>query len=217
MNLSLPLDKSSYPELPHSHFIRSDQKGLFYGLEFVREEMEEFFHSLEFKLIPFFKDGDMIFKNQKLLQLYFKEPAPPEVLQKIEKILSYFSGLYTLSSLWVEDVNTKVMASPTPKFPYSDLEEKAILQSGAHLGKPSMNPCHTFLEAKELLKKEGEIYLLADNFSKKELEEILNEKKDSLINLQGHIQLEDVKDLEFDSLYPSLLQGHFPSLKMKIF
>ena len=197
-------------------FVCSEQDGLFFGLEFLNDFLEKY--EARPKTKAYFQDGDCIFKGQICIEV--RQQKDFQAVEDCVSILSYFSGAYTLISCFTEkQFDFSVSASPTPGFSFKEWEKKTILKAG---GKIQSFPKSLGLDSKEtyhrLQRKENPIILTDRHMSHLEIKNILqNCSPSSEIFLEGDFwpeDLENFRNMNLKSVWPTCLQGFFPSMKM---
>lgn len=198
--------------------VQSLQNGLFFGLEFLEDFLKS--ENSPSQILPYFQDGDCIFKDQKVLRIHLKDPKVQK--EELLSMISYLSGVYTLVSCWTErNFDFSIMANSTPGFDFSDWEEKAILKAGAFISPLPQKVLISPEEVQPFLDTPGNSLILSDSeMSHEEIEGILKSLPSFIkVSLQGSFFPEDLEKFRayhLDSVYPSSLQGHFPCLEMKL-
>ena len=199
--------------------IQTEQDGLFFGLEFLKDFFKSDNDSPE--ITAYLQEGECVFKGQILMRIHLKNKRYK--MEDIVPVVSYLSGAYTLISCFTErNFDFSVMACSTPRFSLSEWEEKAILGAGGLIQKsPEDISCYSENDVHQALEKGGrQIVLSCLKMSKKKIRDILQSLPHSVEpSLQGPFfpyDLEGFRDFHLKSVYPICLQGCFPQLKMKI-
>ena len=218
MEKASPLCIPSETEKRQDFFFQSEQDGLFFGLEFLNHLLSE--NSIEkSEITAFLQDGDCVFKGQTILGIRSQNSSFQK--EDILSIVSYFSGVYTLVSCFVEKQwDFSIIGSSSADFPYFEWEEKAILKAGGLVQK---SPEKVYYSQKEVLqaieKGETKVTLNSLRISQKELKKNLQDFSHIEFSLYGPFLPEDLEEFRNDnisSVYPLCLQGSFPCLKMRL-
>ena len=212
---------SKFPEEGmHEFFFQSEQDGLFFGLEFLKNFLKTGDGSEKPDITAYLQDGACVFKGQICLGVNLKD----QIFKKedLMSVVSYFSGAYTLISCFTEkNFDFSIMAFSSPDFALAEWEEEAILKAGGLIQQYPNNICFYPEEAHQAVEKgEKKIVLSNLKISKKELKDLLRLLPSYIeCSLQGHFfpsDLEEFRAFNLKSVYPLCLQGSFPRLKMKL-
>ena len=156
-------------------------------------------------------------KNKNLANPCFKT-----TVKDLMAIVSYFSGLYTLISCWTKKgFDFSVIANPTPGFSFSGWEQIAIKKAGALVKKLPEVIYYTSKECYQAIQKNQKDILLSNlKMSQTEIKNLLDSLPPTTqLSLVGDFKpndLEEFREFNLKFVYPTMLQGYFPSLKTKI-
>ena len=198
--------------------IQSEQDGLFFGLDFLRDFLKENDQTAEF--IAYLQEGECVFKGQTLLKVNLKDNLFKK--EDILSLVSYLSGAYTLLSCFTErNFDFAIAACSTPGFSFSGWEEKAILKAGAVVQKPEETVYCSNEEVRQALERGNkQIVLSTLKMSKEQIKNLLKSFPSfKECSLQGDFlpfDLEEFRSFRLKSVYPLCLQGCFPRLKVKL-
>ncbi len=198
--------------------IQSEQDGLFFGSEFLQHILKS--KASDSIVTSYLQDGDCVFKGQIGLSFNLKTGAFKR--EDLLSVVSYLSGAYTLLHCFAEkNFDFFIMAAPTPKFDFSEWEEKIIIKAGCHIQKCSKNICWRPEHITQALKKGNQQITLSNlKMSKAEIKKTLVSLPPSVTtNLHGNFlpsDLEEFTAFNINAVWPLCLQGFFPCLKMKI-
>ena len=200
-------------------FFQSEQDGLFFGLEFLKHILSSESKVENCEITAFLQDGDCLFKGQTILGVRLKDSSFKK--EDFLPALSYFSGVYTLVSCFVEKKwDFAIAGSSSPNFAYPEWEEKAILKAGGLVKKVPEKMSNSEKEILQALEKgETQIFFNSLRTKPKELKKVLQKFSNIKFSLYGPFfpeDLENFRNFHINTVYPVCLQGFFPCLKIKL-
>ncbi len=199
------------------------KKSPFYQIAFEQDAIFsgcEYFNSLETSLeiskdiTWHIKDGECILKGQVCMEIF----QEIENLNEILKVISYLSGISTLARCYTESSHhTSIIGTPLKNSPWLKWETKSLSYGGV-----DTKPClpEKICYSEKDLNLQDQIIALSSKMPRDELVKCLKKLPDHKIKgLYGFIlpqDLEKLSDLPINVIWPDLLQGSFPCVKIKI-
>ncbi len=186
-----------------------EQDAIFSGVEYLTSTLEN-----SENISWYIKDGECILKGQTCMEIF----QEIEGLNEMIKVISYLSGISTLARCYTELSNdTPIIGSPVKDSPLFEWEIKSLFYGGVDI-KPHCPEKIYHLE--EDLNLKDSVIALNSNIPRDKLKSLLKKIPSQKIKgLYGSILPRDLKkfnDLPINVIWPEILQGPFPLVKIKI-
>ena len=204
---------SSIYKKPQSYQIIFEQDAIFSGFEYFNYVSETSLENPE-NIIWHIKEGEAILKGQSCVEIF----QETKNLQEVIKIISYLSGASTLARCYAEAFNPpSVVGSPLKDSPLFEWEIKSLLMGGVD-AKPSLPEKICYCEKD--LNLQDPVIALSSEIPKDELKKLLKKIPSHKVKgLYGPIlpqNLEKLNELPINVIWPEILHGVFPCVRIKI-
>ena len=190
--------------------ITARQDFIFYGQDFAQFFVSE---NPEIQIAWHMQEESCVLKDQTLMTICSTQKQAE--LYPLLKGVSYLCGTATLVRSYVHKTNqAQVVASCSELKDFEKWEKQAISAMGGTVGQ-EFDLCET---QQDILQSKKDV--IAIDFKNENLRELLNEiPPHKKRGLWGHFlptDLYQLADFRLDFLFPKLLQGNFPQIKLKI-